>query len=142
MRKRTEDFVVRTRELPWVPIGKGAFIRVLRTDLDTGHFSIILRVEKGCTFQAHRHLGAGEFFILKGEAAYSDKVAKTGDYAYEGNYAIHQATTVHEDLEALYIGYGPLVMLDRDCNPTTTFLDSSTIAALAESGLKELHATA
>ena len=47
--------------LPWHSMGDGAYYKLLRYSPETGAFSIILRVDKGGTFQAHRHLAERNF---------------------------------------------------------------------------------
>jgi anti-sigma factor ChrR (cupin superfamily) len=132
MRQRNEDLVIHVDSLPWIDLGDGAEVRVIRTDLNTGYYAIILKAKAGSVFPAHKHLGAAEFIILKGRAQYSDTSAGVGDYGYEANYAIHAATTISEDIESFFVGYGPLMMIDEAGNSTGQIIDAQTLDALAK----------
>ena len=130
MSARTEDFLLRIEDLPWHPLGDGASFRLLRHNSDTGQFVIILRIEAGGAFKAHRHYGAAEFLMLKGALAYTDRVAVPGDYGWEGMYAQHDATGVAIDTELLFIGYGPIIFTGADGRPDL-ILDGGLLAAVA-----------
>lgn len=108
------DVLEKTSELPWHSLGKGAFFKLLRYSEETGVFSIILRIDKGGMFQSHRHLGAAEFLMTKGRMKYVNGVAEAGDWGFEALGAVHEATSVDEDSELLFIGYGPLIFVDEN----------------------------
>lgn len=137
----TEDYLLKTNELAWHSLGHGASFRLLRYDANSGHFVIILRVEAGGQFKAHKHYGPAEFLMLKGEMAYTDKLAKVGDYGWEAMYAFHPATSVTVDTELLFIGYGPLIFLDEgEAEPL--ILDGGLLSDIAHGVAKPVHFTA
>ena len=130
MSARTDDFLLQIDNLPWHSLGEGASFRLLRHNADSGQFVIILRIEAGGAFKAHRHYGPAEFLMLKGALAYADRVAVPGDYGWEGMYAQHDATRVDVETELLFIGYGPIVFSGRDGRPDL-ILDGGLLADLA-----------
>jgi anti-sigma factor ChrR (cupin superfamily) len=130
MASRTDDYLLHIDSLPWHSLGEGSSFRLLRHNVDTGQFVIILRIEAGGTFLPHRHYGAAEFLMLKGALAYTDKVATPGDYGWEGMYAEHDATSVDRDTELLFIGYGPIVFNGPDGRPDM-ILDGGLLANIA-----------
>ncbi|MDQ3133316.1 MAG: cupin domain-containing protein [Acidobacteriota bacterium] len=58
----------------------GIFLRVLRRDETTGDATVLIRMDPGCAYPAHRHIGIEEVFILQG--GYRDAIGthRAGDY--------------------------------------------------------------
>ena len=77
------DVLVKTTDLPWVPLAEGIDFRVLRTSPETGTWTVLLRAQAGSSFAKHRHLGPGEYFMIKGRMEYRAGCAVAGDYGYE-----------------------------------------------------------
>ena len=42
-----EELLYRQEDRPWNSLGNGAYYRLLRTSPETGHFSIILKLDAG-----------------------------------------------------------------------------------------------
>ena len=54
-----------------------------------GAWVLYVNMQPGAGFQAHRHEGAGEFFITKGALIYDVSRAGAGTYGFEPVYAEH-----------------------------------------------------
>jgi anti-sigma factor ChrR (cupin superfamily) len=67
----------------------------------------------GAAEPPHFHLGAGEFIVLSGELRYASGTARPGDYGYEATGAHHEKTHAVEETVIVYVGHGPLAMLDE-----------------------------
>ncbi len=127
----TEDILLRPEELPWVPIADGIDYRLLRTSPETGTWTVIFRCQAGATFDRHRHLAAGEYYVIKGRMSYRAGVAVTGDYGYEPLDSIHDCTVFEEYTELLFTNHGPVVYLDEK-DQVTSVLDHVVVRQLAE----------
>jgi anti-sigma factor ChrR (cupin superfamily) len=67
----------------------GIFIHVLRHDEQTGDGSVLIRMQPGCGYPAHRHVGIEEVLILQG--GYRDQ---KGEHR-AGDYIINEAGSAH-----------------------------------------------
>ena len=79
------DVLVKTTDLPWVPLAEGIDYRVLRTSPETGTWTVLLRAQAGSSFAKHRHLGPGEYFMIKGRMEYRAGCAVAGEFYSERN---------------------------------------------------------
>ncbi len=136
MSMRTEDFLLTVKDLPWHSLGNGATFRLLRHNVDTGQYVIVLRLEAGGMFKSHKHYGAAEFYMLKGELSYGDgQIAKAGDYGWESMYALHPDTRVEVDTELFFIGYGPIIF-DTPSDEKPMILDGGLLKAISEGAVQ------
>ncbi|MEM1143602.1 MAG: 2,4'-dihydroxyacetophenone dioxygenase family protein [Pseudomonadota bacterium] len=124
-----DDVLLQTHELPWVPIAEGIDFRLLRASTETGTWTVVFRCQEGSTFARHRHLAAGEYFVIKGRMNYRAGTAVTGDYGYEPLDSIHDCTVFEEYTELLFTNHGPVVYLDDDDN-ITAVLDHQVLSQL------------
>jgi hypothetical protein len=110
------DHHVRTETMDWIQTdAKGlAFIKVLWTGPETGHYAVIFRWLKGFVAPSHKHLSASHTYILSGQLKVRDTVLVAGDYIYEPNGMIHDATTALEDTDYLFIGEGALLFFEGE----------------------------
>ena len=72
---------------------------------------MLLRCQPGSAFKRHRHLGAGEYFVVKGRMEYRMGAATEGTYGYEPLEAIHDHTSFPEYTELYFTNYGAVVFL-------------------------------
>ena len=108
------DIIVRSGE-PWIEMTPGkAWVKVLWTGSETGRWVALFRWKKGYVAAAHKHLADAHTYVLKGKIQVRDGVLEAGDYDYEPNGVIHEATTALEDTEYLFVCEGPLVYFDKD----------------------------
>lgn len=124
------DQLIDTGALAWVPIVEGIDFRLLYTSAETGRWTVLFRAQPGSFFPAHRHYGAGEYFVLKGRMEYRAGVALAGAYGYEPLDVVHEMTTFPEYTELLFTNYGPVAFLAED-GSVSSILDHSLLSQLA-----------
>jgi quercetin dioxygenase-like cupin family protein len=61
----------------------------------------LFRAARGTTNPPHVHLGPADFYVLSGVLEYRGGVARAGDWIYEPNGAVHEAT--HHPEETVYL---------------------------------------
>ena len=71
---------------------EGIFIHVLRRDDETKDVTVFIRMQPGCGYPAHRHVGVEEVLILQG--GYRDE---RGEH-HAGDYIINPAGSTHHPL--------------------------------------------
>lgn len=123
------DILLKTHNLPWVPIAEGIDFRLLRTSTETGTWTVIFRCQKDSQFDRHRHFGAGEYYVIQGRMNYRAGVAVTGDYGYEPLDAIHDCTVFEEYTELLFTNHGPVAYIDEN-DEVTSILDHTLLSQL------------
>jgi hypothetical protein len=79
---------------------------VLRICEKTGQWALYVHMEPGARFQAHRHEGTGQFFILSGELIYDVGTAPAGTYGFEPVFAEHSDAHCVVETEMLFLGEG------------------------------------
>lgn len=91
---------------------KGVFVNILRRDQQTNDATILIRMEQGCGYPAHRHVGLEEVFILQG--GYRDG---RGEHC-AGEYILNDAGSAHaplaldgEDCIMLAVAHGDIEFL-------------------------------
>ena len=56
------DVLVKTTDLPWVPLAEGIDFRVLRTSPETGTWTVLLRRPSRLFFRQTQAFGSGRVF--------------------------------------------------------------------------------
>lgn len=59
----------------------GVAIHFYRSDRSSGHAAVLIRMEPGCGYPAHRHLGPEELLVLQGGFRDERGVWRAGEYA-------------------------------------------------------------
>ena len=126
----SDEQLVDTGSLPWIPIVEGIDYRLLFTSHETGRWTVLFRCQPGSAFPLHQHHGAGEYFVLKGRMVYRMGEARAGAYGYEPLGVIHEHTGFPEYTELLFTNYGPVAFLDA-AGAVTTLLDYRLLERLA-----------
>ena len=108
------EILIQTDDLPWVKMGEGIDIKVLRVSEETGFWSAIIRMQPGAIFAAHKHLAAADFLILKGKLKYRMGEAGEGAYGYEPTGAVHDVTTCDEETVLTFNAFGPSIFYNED----------------------------
>lgn len=135
VRPQSEEFVS-THSMAWAEFSPGIWMKVLRLSPETGTWSLLLRAEAGASFARHRHLAAGEYFMLSGKmelrggAQAGGVTALPGDYGWEPVSVIHDHTYFPEPTEFLFTNHGAVQFVDEQGN-TTMVLDWEVVQALA-----------
>lgn len=89
--------LVRTEEIDWVEVPGGNSLKVLRVSEETGSWSALFKAAAGTVNPPHVHLGPADFYVISGVLDYRGGVARAGDWIYEPNGAVHEATTHPEE---------------------------------------------
>ncbi len=109
------DSMARSAQMDWLETSPGkAYIKVLWTGAESGTWSVLLKWKKGYVAAPHKHLSAAHTFILSGKLQVRDGTLDAGDYVYEPNGMVHDATTALEDTEYLFICEGPVLFFDGE----------------------------
>lgn len=109
------DTLARSADMDWIETSPGkAYIKVLWLGPETGRWAVLLKWAKGYVAPPHKHLSAAHTFILSGKLQVRDGVLQAGDYVYEPNGMVHDATTALEDTEYLFICDGPVLFFGED----------------------------
>ncbi|MCE2391975.1 MAG: cupin domain-containing protein [Proteobacteria bacterium] len=109
------DTLVPAGESDWIPNDDSgmSFVKVLYTGEESGQWAALFRWSKGYVAGPHKHLSAAHTYVLKGRLQVRDGTLEAGDYVYERNGMIHEATTALEDTEYLFICEGPVLFFDE-----------------------------
>ena len=130
-----ESFVS-SSALTWAPFSEGIWLKVLRLSPETGTWTILLKCATGSSFARHRHLAAGEYFMLSGKMELRGGVqaggvtAVAGDYGWEPVSVIHDSTFFPEPTEFVFTNHGAVQFLD-DKDNTVFVLDWQAIQQMA-----------
>ena len=118
-----EDKYVNSSALPWKEFGGGVDFKLLRTSQETGTWTVLFRCAAGSSIAPHRHLGGGEYLMVKGKmevrggAENGGITAITGDYGYEPNGVLHDSTSFPEYTELYFTNNGAIQFLTEDLQP-------------------------
>jgi len=124
------ELLIPSETLPWIPIVEGIDFRLLYASPETGRWTVLFRCQAGSFFPAHRHYGAGEYFVLKGRMEYRVGAALAGTYGYEPLGVVHEMTTFPDYTELLFTNYGPVAFLAED-GSVSSMLDQALLSELA-----------
>lgn len=122
MNPEINDVHVSQHNMPWKLMREGYYFKLLRTCAVTGTWVVLFKVEAGASVTPHKHIGAAEYYVLKGKIEIRGGIEKsgvtavTGDYGYEPNGIIHEKTYFPEVTEYLFKNHGPLQYLDDEGN--------------------------
>ena len=100
------DLLANIHELAWLDVGGGTQFKILRICEKTGQWALYVHMDPGARFQAHRHEGTGQFFILSGELIYDVGIAPAGTYGFEPVFAEHSDAHCVVETEMLFLGEG------------------------------------
>lgn len=75
------DLLLRHDEGRFEPTGReGIFVKKLHVDPQGDRATLLIRMEPGASFPAHRHGGYEECFVLSGDLRHGDRVMRGGDF--------------------------------------------------------------
>ena len=125
-----DESLIPPASMKWVAFGEGIDFSLLYTSEETGRWAVLFRCQPGSFFGPHRHLGAGEYYVVKGRMEYRMGSAPAGTYGYEPLDAIHDHTAFPEYTELLFTNYGPVVFLDAE-DRVSMILDHKLLTDIA-----------
>jgi anti-sigma factor ChrR (cupin superfamily) len=83
----------------------GVAIKPLFTDTQKKTMTLLMRMDPGARYPAHKHHGAEQCMVLKGDVRWGDLVYEEGDFLVMGRGSHHpEITTVHGNLLLLVSG--------------------------------------
>ena len=87
---------------------RGIFIHVLRRDNETNDATVLIRMQPGSAYPAHRHVGVEEVLILQGGYRDSKGSHCAGDYVVNDAGSAHHPVALEgtEDCIMLAIAHG------------------------------------
>ncbi len=101
--------------IPWRPTRhRGIHVHTLRRDVRTGDATVLIRMEPGCAYPAHRHRGVEEVFVLQGGYRDSRGEHRAGDYVLNDADSAHHPTALTdtgEDCVMLAVAHGGIEIL-------------------------------
>lgn len=107
------DTLVKASETDWIETAPGmSWVKVLWTGAESGTWAVLRRSKKGFVTPTHKHLSPCHTFMLQGQLSVRDGTLDAGDYLYEANGMVHEATTALADSEYLFICEGTMLMYD------------------------------
>jgi anti-sigma factor ChrR (cupin superfamily) len=86
--------------IPWrATRHAGVYIHMLRRDPATGDATVLIRMEPGSLYPAHRHRGVEEVFILQGGYSDSRGAHRAGDYVLNEAGSAHHPRALEDPPE-------------------------------------------
>ncbi|HEX3560498.1 MAG TPA: cupin domain-containing protein [Pyrinomonadaceae bacterium] len=86
--------------IPWRSTRhEGIHLHFLRRDAATGDATVLIRMEPGCSYPAHRHNGVEEVFILQGGYRDARGTYRAGDYVLNEAGSAHEPTALTDPTE-------------------------------------------
>lgn len=124
-----QDLVVRhvgAEDVPWVDVGMGVELKLMRYDASRGTWILGNRFAPGVQLPRHRHTGPVEGFTLSGRWHYLeyDFTSAAGSYIYEPANSVHTLHVPEDNTsptEVLFVIEGALLNLDTDGNVESVF---------------------
>jgi anti-sigma factor ChrR (cupin superfamily) len=84
-------------KIPWrATRHEGIHLHLLRRDEATGDATVLIRMEPGRSYPAHRHVGVEEVFVLQGGYRDSRGAHRAGDYVLNDSGSAHRPTALEE----------------------------------------------
>jgi anti-sigma factor ChrR (cupin superfamily) len=126
------DSIARSTKMDWIEYKDGTgFMKILWFGAETGHWAVLLKWLKGHVAPRHKHLSTAHTYILSGKIQVRNEVLDAGDYLYEANGMVHDATVALEDTIYLFICKGPILYFNDD--GFTGYLGWEQIKRMADS---------
>jgi hypothetical protein len=122
-------------ELPFVSIGDGSTMQLLRVDLANGVWVVRSRFQPGYAVQTHKHTGSVDAFTQSGSWHYlesPESVNRAGSYLFEPAGSIHTLVVPAENSEVTDVWFtinGANLNLDADGN-VELVIDAPSILAV------------
>lgn len=131
----TDERLLPPADTPWFNLVEGIDFRLFFASSETGRWTVLLRCQPGSFFTRHKHLGAGEYYVVKGRMEYRMGAAETGTYGYEPLDVIHDHTSFPEYTELYFTNYGAVVFLGEN-DEILSVLDHKLLQDIADAGQK------
>ena len=100
-------------KINWRPTRhQGIFVNILRRCERNGDATVLIRMQPGCGYPAHRHIGIEEVFIIQGGYRDSSGDRRAGEYfVNEAGSAHHPIALDGEDCVMIAFAHGGIEIL-------------------------------
>lgn len=118
-------------DLPFVDLGGGNLLKVLRVDAAEGLWIVENVFQSGFTVQTHRHTGPVFGYTTSGAWKYReyDDVNRAGSFLYEPAGSVHTLQVLEDDTRAWFHMYGANLNLREDGTVDSVTDGATTLAA-------------
>ncbi|MGV9797375.1 cupin domain-containing protein [Mycobacterium sp. NPDC003449] len=117
-------------DLPWVPVGPEAELRIIHARPDEDFVATQLRAQPGAEQGLHRHLAPVFGFTSRGAWGHDRTYEyRPGTYVYETPGVVHKFLNGPEVSEVFFINHGVIEFVDAT---GTEVIRSLTLAQMAE----------
>jgi quercetin dioxygenase-like cupin family protein len=99
---------VRASDGEWVDADPGAFTKWLGADPARGLEILLLRMEPGAQFAAHRHEGDEEMFVLRGDCRCQGHTLHPGDYHRAASGSRHDTANTKAGCKLILVRHLPI----------------------------------
>ena len=128
MKPRTPEEYVQIDSIEWAPFpdalaAGGIRWKLLHVSPEMGAWTAVFDCPAGSSFNAHIHIGPGEYFLTRGRMDVRGGHEAGGDtavapgYGYESASARHDKTSFPVDSEFYMTFLGPLAFIKEDGTP-------------------------
>lgn len=133
----TEAQHIGASELPFVEIGGGNKLKVLKVDVAEGLWIVENIFQTGYAVQTHRHTGPVYAYTVSGAWKYReyDYVNRAGSFLFEPAGSVHTLECIEDDTQVWFQMYGVNINLDDEGGIDSVFDGPGTLEvylALAE----------
>lgn len=102
--------------LPWATWMEGLEVKILRCNIETNEYTLLVRFAPGVELPRHRHFGAVHAWTISGRWRYLeyDWVAGPGDYVHEPAGSVHTLKVLDDnegETVVVFMMQGGLVLL-------------------------------
>lgn len=118
-------------DLPFVDIGGGNLLKVIRVDAAEGLWIVENVFQRGFAVQTHRHTGPVFGYTTSGAWHYReyDYVNRAGSFLYEPAGSVHTLEVLEDDTQVWFHMYGANLNLRDDGSVESITDGASTLAA-------------
>ena len=126
-----------TNAMPWIPIKdvSGLYVKPIRVSPESGMFSIIFKLDQGCSFPSSIYLGGMDLLVLSGQLSYvqeeNESVLAPGTWGFISANSKVNSITANEEAEVLANFYSAVVFLKED-GSLKTILTGNDLMQLAK----------
>src|SRR5207302_10784302 len=101
--------------IDWHPARyQGIFVNVLRRDEQSHDATALIRMQPGCRYPAHRHVGPEEVFILQGGSRAQQSERRGGEYILNEAGSAHAPAALEgDDCSILAVALGGIELLKQ-----------------------------
>ena len=118
-------------DLPFVDIGGGNLLKVIRVDEGEGLWIVENVFQRGFAVQTHRHTGPVFGYTTSGAWKYReyDYVNREGSFLYEPAGSVHTLTCIEDNTQVWFQMYGVNLNLDENGNIDSVSDGAGSLAA-------------